>query len=111
MDEWNRRVVEMECLLMLFKDTGDRAQSVIARPQDRHLRDGEMVPGNQCQQRRRNRTENLRDENNVFATDEIGQMFGGQRKTDDWNREYDPDQLERISRMSSSVTLPFDLDC
>ena len=96
---------------MLFKDTGDRAQSVIARPQDRHLRDGEMLPGNQCQQRRRNRTENLRDENNVFATDAIGQMSGRQRKTDDWNREYEPDQPERSRRMRAPVNFPFHRDC
>src|SRR5439155_4819889 len=101
----------MECLLMLFKDTGDRVQSVIARPQDRHLRDGEMLPGNQCQQRRRNRTENLRDENNVFATDAIGQMSGRQRKTDDWNREYEPDQPERSRRMRAPVNFPFHRDC
>ena len=45
-NDWNRSVVEMESTLMAFEHIRDRTQSVITRAQDRHLRNGEMLPGN-----------------------------------------------------------------
>src|SRR5437870_13583328 len=38
-------------------------------------------------------------------------MSGRQRKTDDWNREYEPDQPERSRRMRAPVNFPFHRDC
>jgi hypothetical protein len=90
-DEWDRGVVEMESTLMSFEHIRDRAQSVIARAQDRHLRDGEMLPGNERKQRRRKRTEDLRYEDDVLSADPIGQMSSRQRESNDWNREDEAD--------------------
>src|SRR5205807_6172892 len=42
----DRSIVEMESTLMPFEHIRDRTESVITRAQDRHLRDGEMLPGN-----------------------------------------------------------------
>ena len=91
----NRGVVEMESTLMSLEHIRDRTQSVIACAQDRHLWDGEMLPGNQRQQRRYDRTKNLRDQDDVFAADPVGQMARRQRQANDRNCEDESHQAER----------------
>ncbi len=68
----NRSVIEMERLVVFLENCSDRAQATIARAQDRQLRDGEMLPGDEREQCRRDRAEDLRNKNDMFAADPVG---------------------------------------
>src|ERR1700731_3154030 len=100
----------MEIALMSLEDARNGSQRMIARAQDWHFRDGEMLPGNKRQQGRSNRTENLRDQNDVFAADPVGQMSRRERQTDNRNCEDEPDRAEPRRRMGAPINLPFHRD-
>ena len=68
----------MECRTMTLENRGDRRKRVIAAAQRRDRRNGEMLPGNKSQRRRRERAKYLCDEYNSSSTESIRQMAGGQ---------------------------------
>src|SRR3979411_661862 len=100
----------MEAALLSLEDGRNGSERMIARAQDRNLRDGETCPGNKRQQRRCNRTENLCDQNDVLAANPVRQMSRRQRKPNDRNCEDEPNQAERRRGMGAPINLPFDRD-
>src|SRR6266567_2012280 len=57
-----------------------------------------MFPGNDGERSGRDRTEKLRDHDDMFAAVFVRQMSRGQRQTNHRNREHPTDEGEKISR-------------
>ena len=93
--------------LMALKDSSKGGKAAIAHLQDRQLRNGKMLPRNQRQQGRSDRAEDLRNQDDLFPANPIGQITCGQRQTNNWNRENKADQAEGGCRMRASVNFPF----
>src|SRR5438876_6499974 len=97
----------MKDRVMALENRGDNSQRMIACPQRCDLRNREMFPRNESERQGRNRAKDLRDKDDVFSTDSIGQMAGGQRQRDYWHRDDQSHQTKRSRRMGARVTLPF----
>src|SRR5438094_3282272 len=97
----------MKDRMMALENRGDSSQRVIACPQRCDLRNREMFPRNESERQGRNRAKDLRDKDDVFSTDSIRQMSGGQRQRDHWHCNDQSDQTKRSSRMGTRVKLPF----
>ena len=67
----------MKYWMMALEYRGNSRQGAIALTQRRDLWNGKMFPGNQSERQGRNRAKDLRDKDDVFSTDAIGQMSGG----------------------------------
>jgi hypothetical protein len=75
----------MKYWMMALEYRGNSRQGAIALTQRRALGNSKMFPGNQSQGQRRDRAQDLRDKDNVLATEPIRQMAGWQRKRNHWD--------------------------
>ena len=98
----------MEGRMVSLKDSGDRTEHVIRFANSGHRWNGQMFPGNQGQRSRGEPAEDLRNENNLPATEAIGQMSGRKRKAHHRDGDDQSDQPESGGRMGARVDFPLD---
>ncbi len=91
---------------MPLENGGYQGKRAIGSAHGRHGRDHPVFPGNHRQRQRSKRAEDLRDENDMLATQPIRQMAGRQRKRDHRDCNHQTNQSQRRRGMRARVKFP-----
>ena len=111
-DQINQRdgkIVEVEPGVPL-EDRSDREKEMVARAQNRPVRNGEVLPRDKGEGERTDRAQRLSHEHDILARKAIGDVAGGKRQRHHRQRDHQPDKSQRRGRMGARVHFPFDRD-
>ena len=88
-------VIKMISGMVALEDRSDRGKAALAWRKIGERRDGEMFPGDKRERGGKDRAQDLRNFDDPFATEAIGQVTRRQGKADDGNGKDQTDEAER----------------